>query len=293
LNRGRYFVRGFTLIELLVVIAIIAMLLSILMPALQTAKSMAKGVVCMTNVRRLSLGMLCYFNENKDYFPPDRYRENGQFIHVGPYRRFRPRWIWFLDQDVGPVIDPYKFQTEEEFNMALEMDNDYFICPGLADRKFARNIRNGAYGLNYQYLSNTRPGPQGQRWSNFPNKSTNIRRPSETILLGDSRGADIPHGEHAYCMDPPKMAYSKGARHFSPKSKSVGPLKYSPADARHLGKACMSFVDCHAERLKYEEMGYVVDPETERPVEKSLMQVGGPGDNRYWSGACKDEPDIP
>ena len=289
----RHSARGFTLIELLVVIAIIAMLLAVLMPALNRAKSMAQGVVCMTNVRRLSVGMQCYINDNSDEFPPDRYREADMFIKVGPYKRYRPRWIWFIEQGVGPVIDPYKYDTEEDFNAALEMDNDYFICPGLVDREFARNIRNGAYGLNYQYVSNTRPGPNGERHCNFPNKAAHVKRPVDTILFGDSRGANIPHGEHAYCMDPPKMGYSKGARHFAPKAKDIGPLKYSPADTRHLGKACLAFVDCHADRLTYEEMGYELDPETDRPVEKGLTDVGGPGNNRYWTGTGTDEPDVP
>lgn len=290
MSQNRFCKKGFTLIELLVVIAIIAMLLSILMPALQRVKATAKGVVCMTNVRRLSVGMQLYFNDNHDYFPPDRYREQGTYIQVEHYRRYRPRWIWFLE-GIGPVIDPSAYKTEEEFNKALTMDNDYFICPSLADQKFAHNIRNGAYGLNYQYISNTRPGPNGERFSNFPNKSTNIKRPVETVLFGDSRGSDIPHGEHAYCMDPPKMAYSKGARHFSPKSPSVGPLKYSPADGRHLGKACMSFIDGHAEKLTYEEMGYEIDEETQRPIEKGLTDIGGPGKNRLWSGTGRDEAD--
>lgn len=286
-------IHGFTLIELLVVIAIIAMLIGILVPSLNRAKGAARGVVCMSNVRRLSTAMQFYVSNNDDYFPPDRIRQQGVGIKVGPYIRYRPRWIWYLDHGVGPVINPNRYASEQEFNQALTMDNDYFLCPSFKHKEYVRSIRNGAYGLNHQYISNTRPAPDGNRYSNYPNRMGNIRRPSITIIIGDSRGAGIPHGQHAYTMDPPKMAYSKNARHFGPKDGSIvpegGAKKYSPADARHLDKANMSFVDGHAEQLTYIEMGYEIDPETKRPVEKDNTEIGGPGNNRYWTGNGRDE----
>ena len=56
--------KGFTLIELLVVIAIIALLLSILMPGLQKAKTMAKNVICKTNMHQWSLIWVMFIEEN-------------------------------------------------------------------------------------------------------------------------------------------------------------------------------------------------------------------------------------
>ncbi len=284
---------GFTLIELLVVISIIALLMGILMPALNRARQYGHGIVCMANIRRLSISMQIYLDSNEEQFPPDRIRGNfagNQSIRVGRYHRKNPRWIWYLSEGMGYVINPYKYETEEEFQAALEMDNDYYICPTLKNVKYVRNIRNGAYGYNYQYLSNTRDAPSGTGYANYPVYLDYIKRPGETIVFCDSRGSDIPHGEHAYLVDPPKMAYSKGARHFSPKSKSVGPLKYSPADARHLGKVNVSFLDGHSEAMTYEELGYEVDPETDRPIEKKLTKIGGGGNNRLWTGTAGDEP---
>ena len=53
--------------------------------------------------------------------------------YVNEYGRDRPRWQWFFDQGVGPVIDPSPWvkQKGDVFtdNETLMMTNDYFICP--------------------------------------------------------------------------------------------------------------------------------------------------------------------
>jgi prepilin-type N-terminal cleavage/methylation domain-containing protein/prepilin-type processing-associated H-X9-DG protein len=79
-NRGA---QGFTLIELLVVIAIIAILASMILPALSTAKEKATGAACKNNLRQMTLAFLMYAGDNADTMPGSQYK--GRSMQGGGY----------------------------------------------------------------------------------------------------------------------------------------------------------------------------------------------------------------
>lgn len=72
---------GFTLIELLVVIAIIALLMGILMPALQRVREMGKRSVCLNNLRQLTIAWISYADENNDKIPNANPGNESGWIH--------------------------------------------------------------------------------------------------------------------------------------------------------------------------------------------------------------------
>lgn len=87
------FSHGFTLIELLVVVSIIALLVSILLPALGKAREQARSVVCSSNQHQIGLGVLFYAEDNNEFMPPNSlwsqyepylvYSHPGRFHNIG------------------------------------------------------------------------------------------------------------------------------------------------------------------------------------------------------------------
>ena len=85
---------GFTLIELLVVIAIIAILASLLLPALAKAKGKGQQAVCFSNMKQLALGFVMYCDENDSVFPA----QSSQNANGAVYED----WLWWQASNTPP-----------------------------------------------------------------------------------------------------------------------------------------------------------------------------------------------
>jgi len=104
-------VRGFTLVELLVVIAIIAVLIGLLLPAVQSAREAARRSSCTNNLKQLGLGLHGHLDARK-HFPPGAlaYLNNGTLVSPTGSEPGRTAvtggWGW------GTLILPYIEQVE-------------------------------------------------------------------------------------------------------------------------------------------------------------------------------------
>lgn len=90
------FKTAFTIIELLVIIAIIAILVSLLLPAMGKARGKAYEISCLSNVRQLGIKLATYVDSQKEYLPP-RYNSHGASIK-------EPEEMWYGILDIPEKI---------------------------------------------------------------------------------------------------------------------------------------------------------------------------------------------
>jgi prepilin-type processing-associated H-X9-DG protein len=135
-NKKRRCRVAFTLVELLAVIAIIALLVSILMPALSKARGAAQRAACQQNLRNLGQGVLGYIAANREYIPPQWAnlrpawkdwqwapdpvppdwplgpdgKPIAKLIKTHPWRYNREHkeggWLWEWPEFIAPYFDP-------------------------------------------------------------------------------------------------------------------------------------------------------------------------------------------
>ena len=104
--------RGFTLIELLVVISIIALLIALLLPALQNARKVAQAAACMSNGRQLVTAVTSYAMDNNAWYP-----RGGATLPNDPTRWQRVTHYWFTllpyYNDIHLLVDPGRDNSPE------------------------------------------------------------------------------------------------------------------------------------------------------------------------------------
>lgn len=110
----RISLEGFTLIELLVVIAIIAVLMAILLPALNRTREQGKRAVCLNNVKTLTLAWMMYCDEYDEYLPKGYTDDDGWIQEIPGFRlnpEQAPRDI-HLEALRGGTLFPYLRTTK-------------------------------------------------------------------------------------------------------------------------------------------------------------------------------------
>jgi len=254
--------KGFTLIELLVVISIIALLVAILIPALQQARDQATGAVCLANHKSITYAYIMYCTDNEDSFCSGYVSANPAMVASDGSKNNPPEWcrppIRILTAGTNTVYMYIGDNPTQEHRLTgiregalfkYLKNTEVYNCPG--DKRWYKGTGDGRLPPQFAiYRSYAQPDFY-IAWDNFnedndaPGKSefstphekkiTNVKPPSEKYTFLESNFPDFPFEKHGWSYEPYWGEY------------------WDPMGNFHNNACSFSFVDGHAEMHKWED----------------------------------------
>lgn len=159
---------GFTLLELLVTIAVIALLASLLLPALSRGKDRARAATCLNNLRQWGIATQLYVTDQNDFLPPEGFGSPTTAAQLAQ------GWYFHLPAALG--ISPYAAMPWRT-NSAAPLGRSIWTCPANPRRSSGFNLFH--YCLNEEH--------DGTGEDDAPAKFSTIPHPVRVVWLFDSK----------------------------------------------------------------------------------------------------------
>lgn len=195
--------RGFTLIELLVVIAVIAILLALLLPAVQMVREAARKAQCSNNLKQIGLALQNYEGHHRMYPPSTTSQIDFGVWSTNPTQYHLHSWASFL----LPHLDQAALYNQINFNVSsvavpnlkiAEWKLSAYRCPSFSGSDFSQSPQYTALSprlaiRNYAAMGATTVGNLWQRPDGviFPRGSTRVDDiadgTSNTLLVAETR----------------------------------------------------------------------------------------------------------
>ncbi|MHC4583071.1 MAG: type II secretion system protein [Planctomycetota bacterium] len=234
--------KGFTLIELLVVIAIIAVLMAILMPALQRAKKQVWGILCRSNLKQYTLSSRMYLDDHDGQFP---------YSFSWLYSRNWSGCRWH-DEENNLTNKP-----EEAGSLWPYLkDKDIHVCPEFAvvtKMMGCRNCDDITTPIEPQYSYCMNSYLNGDAWGAIPSQyrtnMENVRNESQVVnparvfFFSEENSWAIPGLSNASINDNNLRALPNGS------TDCFATYHRAPSRDLNMGYANASFVDGHVEEV--------------------------------------------
>ena len=231
--------RGFSLVEVMVVVSTVSVIMAVTMPAMNTARSRARAIVCRSNLRQLVLANIEYSNDRDGFCVP---AADDLWVQIGPLQGGYNRWHGRrtgpdepFDPLKGPLVGYLANGKVKECPERVEFSKSQ---DGMIN--FERGC--GGYGYNMTYIGSKlcRSSMSMKQQYAETARLTEIKRPGATLMFADTAF----YQDNQYLIE---YSFAESPYDVINGQSNTSFFMVPSIHFRHYGSANIGWVDGHVE----------------------------------------------